>query len=189
MNRSVVGGSARTRAALLCCLALAVSGCAVLGGSGPASGAASESAQETLETRVAALEQADALYRAGRWPDAQKAYEQLSARYTRNAHVWLRLGNTLARQGLYENAAVALQNAVLVEGTHGAAAFNLGLVRLAQAQSAFEYARTRLATQPAMRQQAEALRRRVEELVAGLDTLAVKDGRTETALAGAAPQP
>lgn len=175
---------------LACAVAGGAAGCAVLGGLPSAARPVAPAAvQDTLEERAAAIELADALYRAGKWPEAQGAYEKLAAQYPRNAHVWLRLGNTLARQNRLEDAAAALQNAVLVEGTNGPAAFNLGLVRLAQAQSAFDYARTRLGSQPGMRQQATVLHARVESLLAELDSIAAKEPARAAALNPVRGQP
>jgi tetratricopeptide (TPR) repeat protein len=154
---------------LLAPLACLLGACAALAPAPEGSEAAADMQQSRLEQRVAALEAADRLYDAGRWREAQQAFESLSTTYPRNAYVWLRLGNAYARLGQYENAAAALQNAVAVEGTHGRAAFNLGLVRLAQAESAFDYARARLHAHPGTRQQAESLRLRVRDLLAQLD--------------------
>lgn len=183
------GGRSGARGLVAGCLLAALAGCTVVGGL-PAQGTARAPTQDTLEARAQEIEQAEALYQGGRWADAQRAYERLSAQYPRNAHVWLRLGNSLARQSRYEDAAVALQNAVLVEGTNGAASFNLGLVRLVQAQAAFDYARTRLAGQPMTRQQAESLKARVDALLADLESTPAKDARRAGgALAGAWPQP
>lgn len=150
-------------------LACLLGACAALAPAPEGSEADAQAQQARLEQRVAALESADRLYEAGRWREAQQAFESLSTTYPRNAYVWMRLGNAYARLGQYENAAAALQNAVAVEGTHGRAAFNLGLVRLAQAESAFDYARGRLHAHPATRSQAESLRSRVRGLLAELD--------------------
>ncbi|MCS7100600.1 MAG: tetratricopeptide repeat protein [Burkholderiaceae bacterium] len=144
---------------------LLAAGCAL----SPARPGEADAPGASLHERATALEEAERLYEAGRWADAQAAFEALLQTHPRNAYLWMRLGNALARQGLYENAAAALQNAVVLDGSLGRAAFNLGLVRLAQAEAAFDYARTRLASLPQARAQAETLHSRVQRLLAELD--------------------
>ena len=133
----------------------------------PASGAASASAGAEREPRLRALQQAEALYLSGHLKEAQAAFEQLTQTYPRNAEVWFRLGNTLLKEGDYDGAAVALQNAMLFDPGQGRAAMNLALVRLAQAQSALEAARTRLQASSPQRERAEELQRRIRTLLAG----------------------
>src|SRR5258706_904531 len=98
-----------------------------------------------LEQRLRELQQAEALYLSGRFKEAQAAYEQLTAKYPSNGDLWFRLGNTLMKQGRYDEAAGALQTSIGLDPGNGRAALNLALSRLAQAQSAADAARGHLA--------------------------------------------
>jgi len=79
--------------------------------------------------------------------------------------VWFRLGNTLMKQGKYDDAAGALQTAIALDPGNGRAALNLALARLAQAQAAVDVARGHLAAGAPERQQADALDRRLKSLL------------------------
>jgi tetratricopeptide (TPR) repeat protein len=161
----------RTKGAVGPMLVLAV--CAALGActsapmdpSAPAD-AASGAQPQDHEQRLRALQQAEALYLSGHLKEAQAAFEGLTRTYPRNAEVWFRLGNTLMREGNYDDAAVALQNALSIDPGHGRAALNLALARLAQAQAAIEVAHTRLEADSPQRQQADELQRRIRTLLA-----------------------
>jgi len=118
-----------------------------------------------LEQRLRELQQAEALYLSGRFKEAQAAFEQLARSYPNNPEVWFRLGNTLMRQGRYDDAAGALQTALGLDPGNGRAALNLALSRLAQAQSAIDIARGRLAAGTPERQEAEAIDRRLKSIL------------------------
>jgi len=111
------------------------------------------------------LQQAEALYLSGRLKEAQAAFEQLSRSYPRNVEIWFRYGNTLMKEGIYDDAASAYQNAVALDPGHGRAALNLAIVRLAQAQRELDSARSRLPAGTAERQQADALQQQVQTLL------------------------
>ncbi len=117
------------------------------------------------EQRIRLLQQAEALYLSGRLKEAQAAFEQLTRTYPRNAEIWFRYGNTMMKQGEYDGAAVAFQNAVALDPGHGRAALNLALVRLAQAQGAIVQAQARLPADSQERRQAEALQRQLQSLL------------------------
>jgi len=117
------------------------------------------------EQRMRLLQQAEALYLSGRLKEAQAAFEQLTRTYPRNAEIWFRYGNTLMKQGEYDPAAVAFQNAVALDPGHGRAALNLALVRLGQAQTAIGEARARLPADSPERRQADALQRQLQSLL------------------------
>jgi tetratricopeptide (TPR) repeat protein len=131
-----------------------------------ASGAAPAAQDANREQRLRTLQQAEALYLSGHLQEAQAAFEQLTRTYPRNAEIWFRLGNTLMKEGDYDGAAVALQNAVSFDLGHGRAALNLALARIAQAQAALETAHSRLDSNSPERQQAEELQRRIRTLLA-----------------------
>jgi tetratricopeptide (TPR) repeat protein len=148
------------------CIALA--GCSSLATQPSAqSSAAVPPSEADREQRLRALQQAEALYLSGRLKEAQAAFEQLTRMYPRNSEIWFRYGNTLMKQGSYDDAAAALQNAVSLDPGQGKADLNLGLVRLAQAQAALASARTHLPQDSAERQQADGLLRRIQALLGG----------------------
>jgi tetratricopeptide (TPR) repeat protein len=118
-----------------------------------------------LEQRLRDLQQAEALYLSGRYKDAQAAFEQLARMYPNIAEVWFRLGNTLMKQGQYDNAAAALQTAIGLDPGNGRAALNLALCRLAQAQAAMDVARGRLAAGTPERRQAEGIHRQLTAIL------------------------
>jgi tetratricopeptide (TPR) repeat protein len=156
------------------CMGISALGLCALLGACASSGVRQPSMSETApaareaerEQRMRALQQAEALYLSGRLKEAQAAFEQLTRTYPRNAEIWFRLGNTLMKEGEYDMAAAALQNAMLLDPGHGRAAMNLALVRVAQAQSALETARTRLESNSPERRQAEELQQRIRTLLA-----------------------
>lgn len=149
--------------------------CVALGGcssSGPAvhasaepNAAAAALSEGEREQRVRALQQAEALYLSGRLKEAQAAFEQLTRTYPRNAEIWFRYGNTMMKQGNYDDAAMALQNAVALDPGHGKAALNLALARLAQAQAALVSASAHLPADSTERRQADELAGEVRLLV------------------------
>jgi len=145
------------------CVLLA--GCAQPAGKSFAQSAPTVARESDLEQRLRDLQQAEALYLSGRFKEAQAAFEQLARSYPNNAEVWFRLGNTLMKQGLYDDAAVALQTAIALDPGNGRAAMNLALSRLAQAQSAVDVARGRFAAGSPERVQAEALERRLKSIL------------------------
>jgi tetratricopeptide (TPR) repeat protein len=108
---------------------------------------------------------AEALYLSGRLKEAAAAFEELSRAYPNDARIWLKYGNTLTKQGSYDNAAAAFQNAAALDATQGNAVLNLALVRLAQAQAALDMAMTRLAANSPEHLQAEALQREIKVLL------------------------
>jgi tetratricopeptide (TPR) repeat protein len=141
------------------------------GCAGPVAQQAAEPARATgtndsnLEQRLRELQQAEALYLSGRFKEAQAAFEQLARSYPNNPEVWFRLGNTLMKQGRYDDAAGALQTALGLDPGNGRAALNLALSRLAQAQSAIDIARGRFAAGTPERQEAETIDRRLKSIL------------------------
>jgi tetratricopeptide (TPR) repeat protein len=152
-------------------LGIVAAGAQLVGCASPATQPASTSAptaasESNLEQRLRDLQQAEALYLSGRFKEAQTAFEQLARVYPKNPAVWFRLGNTLMKQGQYDDAAGALQMAIGLDPGNGRAAMNLALSRLAQAQSAIELARGDFASGTPERQQADAIDRRLKSILA-----------------------
>ncbi|HUI60944.1 MAG TPA: tetratricopeptide repeat protein, partial [Steroidobacteraceae bacterium] len=117
------------------------------------------------ERRNRQFQQAEALYLSGHLKEAASAFEQLTRAYPRDAHIWLKYGNTLTKIGNYDDAVTAFQTSLTLDAQQGGAAINLALVRLAQARVALDAA---LASAPAgspEHRQAEPLQREVERLL------------------------
>ena len=119
-----------------------------------------------VERRNRQFQQAQALYLSGRLQEAAAAFEDLTRAYPRDAHVWLKYGNTLAKQGNYDGAATAFQTALTIDAELGGAAINLAIVRLGQAQAALDIALARAASNSAEHLQAESLQRQIKALLA-----------------------
>jgi tetratricopeptide (TPR) repeat protein len=119
-----------------------------------------------VERRNRQFQQAEALYLSGRLKEAAAAFEDLTRAYPRDAHVWLKYGNTLAKQGNYDGAATAFQTALTIDAELGGAAINLAIVRLGQAQGALDIALARAASNSAEHLQAESLQRQIKALLA-----------------------
>jgi tetratricopeptide (TPR) repeat protein len=117
---------------------LGTSACAMLGG---CAGVAAHAPRQQLEQAAAAQSQAETLYAQGDWPAAQRAYEAVVALAPQRAGAWLRLGNCRARQGWHEPAAQAFTQALALDPRDARAAYNLGLMRVAQAEGALAQAR------------------------------------------------
>lgn len=169
---AALGHVATGRALGALAVVLALAACAAPApGSAPSQAAAASAAPPAApregdrETRMRQLQQAEALYLSGHLKEAQAAFEQLSRTYPRNVEIWFRYGNTLMREGSYDDAASAYQNAVALDPGQGRAALNLALVRLAQAQRELDRARSNLADGSPERQQADALQREVQALL------------------------
>jgi tetratricopeptide (TPR) repeat protein len=129
-------------------------------------------ATPTLSTQATDSEQhdrqfqrAEALYLSGRLKEAASAFEQLTRAYPRDGRVWLKYGNTLTKQGSYDEAAVAFQTAISVDSEQGGPALNLALVRLAQAQAALATALQRLPADSTEHLQATSLQQQIKQLL------------------------
>jgi len=111
------------------------------------------------------FQRAEALYLSGRLKDAAAAFEQLTRAYPKDAHIWLKYGNTLTKQGSYDEAATAFQTALSLDAEQGGPALNLALVRLAQAQAALDVALARLPAQSTEHVQANSLQQQIKALL------------------------
>jgi tetratricopeptide (TPR) repeat protein len=115
------------------------------------------------------FQHAEALYLSGHLKEAAAAFEDLTRAYPNDARVWLKYGNTLTKEGNYDNAAAAFQTAMTLDPAQGNAALNLALVRLAQAQAALDTALMRLTVDSTEHAQAEALQRQLKTLLGAPD--------------------
>jgi tetratricopeptide (TPR) repeat protein len=95
----------------------------------------------TGKENLAALHQAERVYHDGDYQSARRQFEQLAQRYPRNPYIWLRLGNACAKVMQYDDAAFAYQHALAEDKQYVQASYNLGLVRLAQSEQAFDQAK------------------------------------------------
>jgi tetratricopeptide (TPR) repeat protein len=165
--------SPRSARAMIFSMALAASACIAVKPvlAAPADAAAGGASADS-DQRNRQFQHAEALYLSGRLKDAAAAFEALTREYPRDARIWLKYGNTLTKQNAFDEAAPAFQNAVNLDPTQGAAALNLALVRLLQAQSSLDVAVSRLAAGSAERTQAETLQRQVKSLLGGSERVA-----------------
>ena len=122
-----------------------------------------------FDQRNRKFQKAEALYLSGRLKEAAAAFDDLSRTYPNDARIWLKYGNTLTKQGSYDNAAAAFQNAASLDPAQGNAELNLALVRLAQAQAALDAAHARLAPDSPERAQADSLQRQIKALLGAPD--------------------
>jgi tetratricopeptide (TPR) repeat protein len=160
---------ARWPAALGACLAIAA--CA---GTSPRANVAAAAPVAVGSTPAAAgdplqrnrqFQRAEALYLSGHLKEATSAFEQLTRAYPQDVHVWLKYGNTLTRQGSYDEAVNAFQTALTLDPLQGGAAINLSLVRLAQAQGALDTALARAPAGSPEQLQAQSLQRAITTLL------------------------
>ncbi len=82
------------------------------------------------------VEQAAQVYNAGRWEDALQRYIRLAERMPTNAEILFRLGNTQARLGRLDEAAVNYQALLARQPDFTKAWHNLAIVRVRQAMAA-----------------------------------------------------
>lgn len=83
------------------------------------------------------LENADRAYDAEDWRAAEDGYRALTTLVPNDAYAFFRLGNVLAKQTRYDEAAYAYQEALIRDASLIKAYSNLGMVRLLQAETAF----------------------------------------------------
>jgi tetratricopeptide (TPR) repeat protein len=161
-----------TRGAVALRWMLAVTACAalvILGSAAARPALAAAAAPNTQprdsDQRNRQYQRAEALYLSGHLKEAAVAFEELTRAYPDDAHVWLKYGNTLTKQGSYDTAASAFQTALTLDPAQGNAALNLALVRLAQAQAALDTALARLTVDSTEHTQAEALQNQLKNLL------------------------
>ncbi len=88
------------------------------------------------------LKVAENAYARGNWPLAIKEFKYLTSIYTRNTQVWFALGSASALVGSYEDAATAFETVVRIDPLDVRASYNLGLIRISQAEIALASAQT-----------------------------------------------
>jgi tetratricopeptide (TPR) repeat protein len=165
--------SAATQLLLVASACLALCACASTASrpGGVAPSAAAAQAQDAVaqpvetERRNRQFQQAEALYLSGHLKEAAAAFERLTHSYPRDAHIWLKYGNTLTKQGSYDDAAAAFQTSLALDPQQGGAALNLALVRLGQAQQSLDTALARAVPDSPERLQVESLQREIKRLL------------------------
>jgi tetratricopeptide (TPR) repeat protein len=166
---SYIGATRAVRALRLlfaACICLAFAGCAsnvTRRETAATPTAVTQPIDQTRRNRQ--FQHAEALYLSGHLKEATAAFEELTHTYPNDPRIWLKYGNTLTKQGSYEEAAKAFQTALSLDPEQGGAALNLALVRLGQAQAALDVASARLAANSAEHEQAEALQRQLKTLL------------------------
>lgn len=84
------------------------------------------------------LEKAERAYESQDWRLAEEGYRELASRIPQDAYAYFRLGNTLAKQARFDEAAQAYQEALVRDAGMAKAYGNLGMVRLLQAEAALD---------------------------------------------------
>ncbi|MDR2851851.1 MAG: hypothetical protein LBV61_02140 [Burkholderiaceae bacterium] len=117
------------------------------------------------EYRRAALRAAENAYAKGDWAAAAWQFKALSDTYPGNSEIWFGYGAASALLGNLEDAASGFQAALSVDAQDVRAAYNLSLIRLAQANMALGIARRNVASAP------EDIQREVDRLSNDLSPL------------------
>lgn len=99
--------------------------------------ACASSPQKQLASAVDLQQRADQSYAAGDLPTALAAYRQLTESMPENVDDWFRLANVYVRLQQPEQAVVAYEHVLQRDPSHAKAWYNLGIVRLRQAEAAF----------------------------------------------------
>lgn len=99
--------------------------------------ACASSPERQLTSAVDLQQRAEQAYTAGDMPAAEAAYRQLTEAMPDNTDGWFRLANVYARMQQYEQAAMAYQHVLQRDPSHAKAWYNLGVVRLREAEAAF----------------------------------------------------
>ena len=161
---AATAATAATFRVLSLVLAASLAACAATPAREPAP--QSERPTTTLDSELARFDGAELRYTRGQWEGAAQAYAELAKSHPRNAFVWFRIGNCHVRLNQLELAAQAYRNAQALDPTDGRFPFNLGLVRKAQAQLAFEEAQAQLKNNDALRNEA---RLQAQQMAAAVD--------------------
>jgi tetratricopeptide (TPR) repeat protein len=88
----------------------------------------------------ALLKSADIHYENKNWTESAAQFEKLTNQYAQNSLFWFRYANSLSRISEFEKAANAYERLIALEPKDPRYAFNLSLVRLAQAAQAIAQA-------------------------------------------------
>ncbi|CAB5691619.1 Predicted methyltransferase (contains TPR repeat) [Delftia tsuruhatensis] len=110
--------------------------------------AGAQARAEADESR-AALQAAEDAYARGDWLGASRQFKQLTSIYPNNAQLWFGYGASAALSGDLAEAAAGFEAALRIDGNDARAAYNLGLVRLSQADMAINRAGLSMANAPA----------------------------------------
>lgn len=137
-----------------------------------------QAGHEAADAR-AALRAAEDAYTRGDWLGAAGQFKRLTDAYPNNGQLWFGFGASSALSGNLQEAAAGFERALRIDAHDARAAYNLGLVRLSQADMALNQAIAGMDSAPA----------EVRGEIARLRTdLAPLFGRTaQPGLPGAAP--
>lgn len=134
--------------------------------------------------------QADAAYRGGRLADAERLYAALARAVPEEAPYWYRLGNVFARANRSEEAVLAYRQTLLRDAGHARALHNLAVVRLRQAQAAFEESARVAVPGDAVHEESRRMTAMLQAAMAGGSAAASPAaGETASAPTSAAPAP
>lgn len=122
----------------------------------------------------AALKAAEAAYSRGDWQAAAQQFKQLAQIYPGNGQIWFGYGAAAALSGNLEEAAAGFEASLRLDASDVRSAYNLGLVRLSQADIALNSAGLSLEKAPA------AVREEITKLRQDLAPLFGRSARMET---------
>lgn len=123
-----------------------------------ATGQTKDPSDGRFEASLADMQRAQADYTAKRWQQALADYDALVRAHPKNPFLLYRYGNVASQLGMYENAAQAYQTALVHDPNYAEAAYNLGLVRLLQSDSAFAHAAEHAGSDPRFAEDAKRMR-------------------------------
>jgi len=108
-------------------------GCAVLW----LGGCATNGAEPVAETgdAFALVSSADHAYSQGNWKEAEAGYRNVIARVPTDAYAYFRLGNTLAKQLKFDDAAQAYRESLVHDANKTKVYQNLAMIHLLQAEN------------------------------------------------------
>jgi cytochrome c-type biogenesis protein CcmH/NrfG len=119
---------------------------------------------------------ADRAYAAGDMAQAESLYDALTRAVPDDADVWYRLGNARFRLQHPDDAVVAYARAVQLKPDHAQALYNLGVVRLKQAQAAMIGAAQAAAPGDALRRDGARVAQRLSRVADDMGTRGNGDG-------------
>ena len=102
------------------------------------SGCATNSASDGSSSGANAFElvgKADRAYNQGKWKEAEQAYLAVIAQVPNDAYAYFRLGNSLAKQLRFNEAATAYNTSLRYDANKTKVYHNLAMIHLLQAES------------------------------------------------------
>ena len=116
---------------MLAALLLLIGGCATNSPLESTDSGSTDNATNVLDL----IGTADQAYQQGKWNKAEKAYLAVIAKVPNDAYAYFRLGNSLARQLRYDEAAHAYSKSLSYDANKTKVYHNLAMIHLLQAET------------------------------------------------------